>query len=91
MSPVQRTVHKYPLNLVDQQQITTHNGVEFLSVQEQNGVLCLWAAVNPGNPEKTVKVHIVGTGNPMPFGVVRFVGTVQETARPLVWHVFVTP
>ncbi len=58
-----------------------------LSVGHQNGVVMVWALVDPAAKREKVKFKIVGTGHRV-VGIDgwRFVGTVQ--LPPYVWHVF---
>ena len=58
-----------------------------LSVDNQHGVLCLWALVDPEYSKKKTRIIIVGTGQPLPDSFIgTFVGTV--IVGPLIWHVF---
>lgn len=61
-------------------------GATVLTAQSQAGRLCLWAVVDPEAAREDRKVHVIGTGQPVPEDV-QYVGTVQE--GPFVWHVFV--
>lgn len=95
------TIHKYYLNITDQEAIETHEGWKPLSVQFQKGCLCLWAMVNTKAPVVKRNTYVRGTGhdcddlvirNDLVYRktVARYVGTVQQ-AMPsgvLVWHVF---
>ena len=86
------TIHKFPLQVDDEQTIQMHPGATVLSVQMQRGVLCLWAMVNTlqGPPVlRTVYVH--GTGHPVISPDSQFVGTVQIMEGDLILHVFVDP
>lgn len=92
---------KYELKITDEQVIDIPSGSRVLSVQEQRGVLCLWAVVD-GSKQSTgnFKIRIFGTGNPLPNGLldfsydapsgynIEFVGTVQMS-NGLVWHIFI--
>jgi hypothetical protein len=82
------TIHKYPLEIIDIQPVIIPKAFSPLSVQIQNGKLCLWALVDNEAKKVTRNVYIVGTGNPAPEQANRsnYVGTVQS--RPFVWHVF---
>jgi hypothetical protein len=48
--------------------------------------LQLWAIVDPEQPKQLRTIHIVGTGNPMPANLLRYIGTAQRLDG--VWHVF---
>lgn len=47
-----KTIYKYPLDVTDVQEIKLPVGAEILTVQAQNGTLCLWALVDPQGIEK---------------------------------------
>lgn len=84
------TIFKYPLALSPLQEVKLPKDAEILSVQDQRGTICLWAAF-PGDDEPRVsrEIEIVGTGQPVEsFERVdrKFLGTVQQ--GDFVWHVF---
>ncbi len=82
-------IFKYVLDLEDEQTISVAEGAESLSVQLQNGKICVWAAHRDYTKELTEprKFYIVGTGNPFEVRKAkRFIGTVQQ--GDFVWHVF---
>lgn len=80
-----KTIWKYQLDVTDRQRLYMPKGAEILCVQNQGGVLCLWAKVDSGaKPEERVIV-IVGTGRPIHRDL-KYIGTVQQVA--FVWHVF---
>ncbi len=84
-----RFIWKYPLAIADQQEITIHEGARILSVQMQDGKLCLWAMIRPDRPEERMVINVIGTGHPIDIGEdedLQHLGTVQQGA--LVWHVF---
>lgn len=84
-----RTIYKYKLAVVDEQEIQIPDFAEILSVQNQNGELCLWALVNSDNKPEPWTIQIVGTGNPASgINAEDFIGTVQQHDGGLVWHVF---
>lgn len=80
-------VWKYPLDLIDIQKINMPAGARILSVDNQKGILCLWAMVNEENPEQLRTIEIVGTGQePIPSFHRTFIGT--AVMPQFVWHVF---
>lgn len=98
-----KVIYKYPLRVVDSQLVLMPTGAKILSVQAQNGTLCMWAVVDemPEN-QSNVSVeyrtfYIFGTGNSIPAGMPThvvsdhkyFIGTVQMDG--FVWHVFEVP
>ena len=80
------TIWKFQLKLEDKQTIEIPTYAEILSVDIQNDIICLWAKVNPHMKREIKGIAIVGTGNPLPEGLKKFIGTVQQP--PFVWHVF---
>lgn len=82
-----KTIHKYPIQLTDAQWVKMPAQAEILSVGMQNGVMCLWAIVDPVfNTRDDKYICIVGTGNPFDGVYKKFIGTVFD--RDFVWHVF---
>jgi len=83
-----RTIHKFPLSLVEKQIVEMPAGAEILSAQDQGDVITLWALCDPRLENRQVEVTILGTGNPVPDGLGR--ATYVDTAQtgPFVWHVF---
>jgi len=83
-----RTIHKFPLSLVERQIVEMPAGSEILSAQDQGGVVTLWALCDPRRGSGPVEVTIIGTGHPVPadLGLFYYVGTVQQSS--FVWHVF---
>lgn len=88
-----QTIHKYPLQVTDVQEVEIPRFGEILSVQNQNGQICVWALVDTGMPKSTRRFRIYGTGKPANINspLVKFIGTVQvdEMEGTYVWHVFV--
>lgn len=95
------TIHKYYLNIADQEAILTHEDWKPLSVQFQEGHLCLWALVNTKAPVVKRNTYVRATGHDCADlairadlvyrkTVARYVGTVQQAmpSGDLVWHVF---
>jgi hypothetical protein len=85
-----RTIWKYTLNLGTlPQEVSIPVGSELLSVGEQEGVLVLWAMVDPGRRDDTEirTISVVATDYDVPNGILRFIGTVQKESGT-VWHVF---
>lgn len=81
------TIWKYPLEITDEQFVDVPRGAAPLTVDFQGDQLCMWAYVDPGNEKSRMRVHIYGTGNPIPPGRAEtYVGTASNDG--LVWHVF---
>jgi hypothetical protein len=86
-----QTIHKYRLQIVSEQPVTMPSGAEILCVQMQGDTPCIWAMVNPDNPNVTRSIAICGTGHPVPVGNYKYVGTVQQFGGSLIWHIFQRP
>lgn len=86
-----KTIFKYELRPVDQQEVLMPHGAKLRSVGVQSGRMMLWAEVDTEKPAEARTIHIVGTGNPIPplAAAVEFIGTVQ--VPPFVWHVYYEP
>lgn len=85
------TVWKFPLKVQDVNEIEVPMGSYPLSVQLQEGDICVWMMVNVNNHNVKRKIFIFGTGHKIDFSEVgRFIGTVQTPTEwgTLVWHVF---
>lgn len=82
-----KTIHKYRLNITDQQTVDLPRGALILSAGlDPAGVLCLWAAVDTDKPAQPREIRIFGTGHPVPETPIRFIGTVNQGS--FMWHVF---
>lgn len=81
------TIWKYELPITDRVTLDLPVGAWALTVQEQGGVLCLWAAVNTAARTERRTFLIAGTGNPFDAGGLGYIGTAQMSSG-LVWHVF---
>jgi len=82
-----QTIYKYPLLILDEQEIEMPMGAGLMSVQMQNGQPCLWALVDPMNTSERRKVLIRGTGHPAD-GLGRYISTFQMKGGELVFHAF---
>ena len=83
-----KAIWKYPI-VTDSQRLAMPRGAEFLTVQRQGDLVCLWAIVDDSRLLEKRVIEVFGTGNPMPsdMGIERkYIGTFQQ--GPLVWHVF---
>jgi len=89
-----KTIFKYELEIKDKQTLELPLDHRILSVQNQNGKLCLWAAVESEDTFKTNRTfRVFGTGNTdddLEFyfgGDMEYISTVQ--LQFLVLHIFV--
>lgn len=89
-----KTIWKFELAIDNKNIISMPKGAEILSVQLQNNKPCIWALVNPDEPDKEERhFEMFGTGHPVPcdMGVDRkFLGTLQpvEMYVSFAFHVF---
>ena len=87
-----KTIYKYSLSIVEEQTLTVPASFVPLHVGlDPQDHPCLWGAVDTASPKQTIKVFIVGTGNPLPEGVnldssTYHVGSFVQ--GPFMWHVF---
>lgn len=79
-------IWKYELKIKAVQDIELPLGAEPLSVQVQNGKVCIWTTAMPASITKPVRFYIVGTGDTVPDSAAKYLGTVQVS--PYVWHFF---
>lgn len=85
-----RTIYKQVIQVTDVQVIKAPTGSQFLSVQVQHGLICVWYICDPEKPEDLFKISIAGTGHDIKHCEgMRFLGTVQPDDGYLVFHVFV--
>lgn len=84
-----KVIYKYPLQIVDAQELWLPNGAQVLTAQVQHGALQLWALVSPSGLTERVRLRIVGTGHVFPDADQwRYLSTVQVDGGVLVFHVF---
>ena len=83
-----KTIWKYPLVLGQRQTICIPKGFKILTVQEQHGVICLWAEVIPPSQLENVIIKVVGTGHAEVTDVDEYLGTVQTNSGLFVWHIY---
>jgi hypothetical protein len=89
-----KTIYKYALQLVDEQEVELPKWCTPLSAQMQNNEIQMWALVDKSQPLVKATVKIFGTGEAIPdnFYVGRehhtYLGTAQHGS--FVWHVFIT-
>lgn len=84
------TIYKYELEIKGRQAIPMPDQAEILDVQNQRGILVLWAKADTTRPFKNRLIEIYGTGHRMAVDTMipkqEYVATVQVSN--LVWHVF---
>ena len=84
-----KRIFKYPLKITDLQKISMPKDSTLLTVQVQNGIPCLWALVDTDKETEERFIGIIGTGNLVPKGILRYIGTFQGLENNwFVGHVF---
>jgi hypothetical protein len=84
-----QTIYKYPLLILDEQEIEVPQGASFLTVQMQHGQPCLWALVDNERPMSKRKVLIRGTGHPCDdIRDYSYLSTFQMKGGELIFHAF---
>lgn len=81
-------IYKYPIHLVDCQDVALPAENKILHIAFQKDQLCLWAIVNPvAHLTCSERIYVVGTGWQMPEGVeLEYICTAQQEI--FVWHFF---
>lgn len=83
------TIHKYPLEICDEQQISLPRGYEILSVIEQFGVPVIYAKIDTEETKiEDVWIRIFGTGHPIDEDYYNYLGTISTKNGSLIWHIF---
>lgn len=90
MSTMKQAIYKYPLPVGPRPIVTMPQKARILSVQNQRGALCVWAAVNPTGLNIKRGFTVLPTGLLIPDDATLgdFLGTVQFNGGELVFHVF---
>ena len=82
------TIWKYTIGTSGEFRVEMPVGAIVLSVQLQDGRLCMWAQVEEGRSLETRYFRACETGDPIPEGEpLRFIDTVQ-TYSGMVYHIF---
>lgn len=85
------TIHKFPLEALDDQFIRIGGLIEVLSVESQREEIVLYVLRHDDiEDERGVSIRIVGTGHPMRKDDLeyKFLGTVKLLEGDLMFHVF---
>jgi hypothetical protein len=83
-----QTIWKYKLETIDEQILNIPEFSQFLCLQVQDEIPCLWFGVHPKNKMKPYKIFTFGTGQPMEENHGLYFGTYQLYLGKLVFHVF---
>lgn len=80
-------IWKFELTITDLQSVEMPSKASILHVDNQRGVLCIWAIADPQADYESRTIEIVGTNQHLqPCESRVFLGTVID--EPFVWHVF---
>lgn len=58
-----KTIHKYVLDVTDNQEVNTHLFAKPLAIQVQNDKICLWMEVDTERGQVKFPIKCVGTGH----------------------------
>jgi hypothetical protein len=72
-----KTIWKYTLNQPDVNKIEMPKGAEILSVQLQDGKICLWALLDPEAEKEIRSFGLIGTGNFIKQEESQYIATLQ--------------
>lgn len=82
-----KTIHKYVLDITDNQTIKTKMFAKPLDIQIQNDKVCLWMEVDPTYTDTNFYIKCFGTGHPIDLKEPwKYFKTIQ--AGPLVFHYY---
>lgn len=83
-----KVIHKFLLEIIDEQKIMMPKGAEILDVQVQRGEACVWALVNTNEEPIPHHFTVVGTGQALGayLSLGKYIATFQ--AGSFVGHVF---
>lgn len=84
-------IYKFPLEVVDFQEVQMPQDSEILCVQTQNNKPCIWAKVDVEKVDVVKKLCIYGTGQKVNYleqKESRYIGTFQLMNGDFVMHLF---
>ena len=89
-----KTIYKYPIkNYPGTSIININKEHQILKLgYDPNGILCVWAIVNPDSEKVEITIDLIGTGWPLEdnFFIESFyIDTIND--GPYVWHAFIVP
>jgi hypothetical protein len=82
-----QVVHKYDLQIVDEQEIEMPIASDILSVGMQGQNHVLWARVDPASRMVKRKIYLVGTGGKVPEGLM-YINTTMMHSQQIILHWF---
>lgn len=81
-----KTIYKYVLEVTDEQFVKMPQGAKILTIQPQNGQLCMWAEVDTDAPIGERVIWCYGTGHSIPGWLDAYIGTFHNGL--FVWHFY---
>ena len=82
------TIHKYRLEIANQQRVTMRKGAKVLCVHNNPSGPCIWALVDTDEPMEKRTFFILETGKPCVWNADTYVGTFDMLGGRIVYHVF---
>lgn len=83
-----KTIHKFGLQLQDEQTLEIPAGSKILCAQTQRNEIYLWAEVDTQAVMTKQTFYIRGTGHPLPEIPADYVGTLQVNNGTFVFHIY---
>jgi len=84
-----KVIHKYDLQIVDEQEIDMPVSSDILTIDWQGSTPVMWARVDPSAIHVKRKIFLIGTGHKVPPGLTH-ISTIQMQSGALVLHWFRT-
>lgn len=85
-----QVIYKYQVLIDDQFSIDLPKGAQVLSVGVQHDRPYVWVLQDPGAPLYRRLFAVATTGNPLPPGCDKFIGTFQLMGGRFIGHLFET-
>lgn len=89
-----KTIYRAPIQTIDLQTITAPGLGHVLSVEDRRGLPEVWFTVDDDQPPRSVRLWVVGTGNPIPDHCLEhgyYVGHFLSVEGAFVGHVYASP
>ena len=82
-----KTIWKYTLDPNDLK-INMPIGARILTAREQRDRICVWAEVHDDSHTEQRNFVVVATGQEMPEGILKYLGTASLNSGALIFHVY---
>ena len=84
-----KTIWRYKFSITDEFTLDMPSGSRVLAAfLKANGEPSLWAEVDTNMLLETRKFAVVGTGNPMPQGLKKYISSFESHGGQFVWHLY---